>query len=371
MQTVAAKLLESIEKNRAHLKDRTATVGFDGFIDYICRVVKSEENDVVEFYPTMKEFGLHLAERSGKSCGVELIDQTIKAGGNMPIMSIALTALGVGVNCIGALGYPELHPEFAKSMKNSGCKLYSIGEPGITNALEFDDGKAMLVRMQPLNHIDWNEILKIIPLEELYELYCKSDLIGFVNWSELKNANDIWRGMLRDLFGQYKMDKEQRMFFDLADCSRKKLSELKAALELMNEFSGYCRVVLGLNENECYQVLDALGQYHGCRNVEEAGAFVYHNMKLDTLVIHTTEAAYAWNSDGFSKANTYFCKKPKISTGGGDNFNAGICTAMLMQLEMEQALLFANVVSRLYISNGMSPTLTDITAFIKEEGLLE
>lgn len=370
MKTIAKGLLDSIKKNGASLNNFTATLGFDGFIDYINRVVKSETENMPEYYSTMKEFGTHLVDRSGKSCALEIIEQTIKAGGNMPIMSIALGMLGLKVNCIGALGYPTLHPEFKKNMKDIKGDIYSIGDPGITNAMEFNDGKVMLVKMQPLNNIDWEYILGIISKEEIIKLFSKSDLISFVNWSEMKNSNDIWKGMLKDIFPNYETENKQRMFFDLADCSRKKPSELKTGLTLMNQFSNTNKVILGLNENECYQVLRALEQSSEGLDIEEVGALIFEQLKLDVLVIHTVEAAYAWNCDGYFKVGSYFCESPKISTGGGDNFNAGICASLLMNLEIKEALLFANAVTRLYISNGVSPSLEDIIEFVKTQGAL-
>lgn len=62
-----------------------------------------------------------------------------------------------------------------------------------------------------------------------------------------------------------------------------------------------------------------------------------------------------------------FCRlhDPKISTGAGDNFNAGFCAAQLLQLNLESSVILANAVSGYYVRTGTSAQLSGIINFLE------
>jgi len=55
-----------------------------------------------------------------------------------------------------------------------------------------------------------------------------------------------------------------------------------------------------------------------------------------------------------------------ILTGGGDNFNAGYCYAMLHDLNHFQSLVVANAVSGSYVETGISPDVDNLIKFLKK-----
>src|SRR5271155_3232497 len=121
----------------------SAFVGLDGFVDEILHVVdKRESAEVYQRLPTIAQLAARLAAAAGKSTNVELVNQITKLGGNGPIMANALAAFGLKVTYLGILGYPNLHPVFEGFAKRA--EVYSIAEPGATDALEFEDGKVMI-----------------------------------------------------------------------------------------------------------------------------------------------------------------------------------------------------------------------------------
>lgn len=71
----------------------------------------------------------------------------------MPIFSQALAKLDVSVNCVGAMGYPDVLPIFRNMPPN--CQLLSVCEPGLCQALEFDDGKLMLANNEDIDQLDY------------------------------------------------------------------------------------------------------------------------------------------------------------------------------------------------------------------------
>src|SRR5256885_2512591 len=157
----AAALTENI--NRAG--QMTAFVGLDGFVDEILHVVdKRESAEKYTRLPTIRQFSERLGAAAGRSTNVELVSQLTKLGGNGPIMANALASFGLKVTYLGILGYPNLHPVFADFARCA--EVYSIAEPGYTDALEFDDGKIMLGKHQSLKQMNWENIQARFGLEE-------------------------------------------------------------------------------------------------------------------------------------------------------------------------------------------------------------
>ena len=64
------------------------------------------------------------------------------------------------------------------------------------------------------------------------------------------------------------------------------------------------------------------------------------------------------------QADTFFLENPLISTGAGDNFNAGFCIGQLIDLEAEQSLILANLLAACYMKNGQSPGLKELRSFV-------
>src|SRR5438876_5281286 len=135
----------------------TAFVGLDGFVDEILHVVdKRESAEKYTRLATIREFSDRLAAAAGRSTNVELVSQLTKLGGNGPIMANALASFGLKVTYLGNLGYPNIHSVFADFAKRA--TVYSIAEPGYTDALEFEDGKIMLGKHQSLKQVNWENI---------------------------------------------------------------------------------------------------------------------------------------------------------------------------------------------------------------------
>jgi len=135
----ASKLLAGV----APASTMTAFIGLDGFVDEILHVVdKRESAEKYTRLPTIAQLGERLSAAAGQSTNIELVSQLTKLGGNGPIMANAMASFGLKVTYLGILGYPSLHPVFTDFAKRA--QVYSIAEPGYTDALEFQDGKIMV-----------------------------------------------------------------------------------------------------------------------------------------------------------------------------------------------------------------------------------
>jgi hypothetical protein len=288
----------------------------------------------------------------------------IKLGGNMPNMSNVFGKLGISVNCIGALGYPQTHEVFKKIPSN--CHIHSFADPGFSTAFEFNDGKIMLAHMGMLNSIGWETIKSRIGINTLVDLYQESDLLCMVNWGELDVTGDIWKGLMKDVFPSYASPPEKQIaFFDLSDCSKRSKAAIAEALILITEFSKYMRVVLSLNTNEARQIYQVLYEESKEESLTCLGEGIFEKLKVETLLLHSAKEAIAIHDESIFSCSTFFVSNPHISTGAGDHFNAGFSVAQLLKLDLESSLIFANAVSGMYVRTGISPQLPEVKDFLQ------
>lgn len=355
----AKKASEFLKINASNLDSKKVMIGFDAFVDMIVRLVRNNNGaDGCDFFEDIGTFGEYLTTKKGKSCGIEMKERFTKLGGNAAIMSNAIGSIGVKNDCICGFGYPSIEKVFNEMSSNS--KLVTIGTPGYTTALEFDDGKIMLSLRDPVNLLDYDSIVEKLGFDTLSRYFKESDLISMVNWSCMSKFNSIWQNIIENILPSHTPNKKQIIFIDLADISDKPSQLISEGISLMEKFNEHYKVVLGLNENETNSVYKALFPDGQDVSLTDKGSRIFNETNIDLLVVHTLKTAIAFTEAGFIEEPNLFVKRPKLSTGGGDNFNAGLCTALLLDATPEAALYIANATSGFYVRNGFSPTVKDI-----------
>ena len=142
-------------------------------------------------------------------------------------------------------------------------------------------------------------------------------------------------------------------------------------LEVIGGYMDYGFVTLGLNENETEKLYACLCRIHGntpenASNLIEKGAYIYRNIHVHNLLVHPVDRAISFHKDGVTRIDGRVVKQPKISTGGGDNFNAGYCLGQLSGFDLPQSMVTAMANSGAYVQNGKSPSLHELRAYISK-----
>jgi hypothetical protein len=311
-------------------------VGFDGFEDKIQRVVRSGEDENIQYFRTIDSFSDATARAAGKSSQFQLVTKIQKLGGNAPIMAHSLGSLGIKNTCMASMGNPDIRPVFKKLHPN--VKTISVCEPGETNALEFNDGKLILSEMSAFKAFNW-EALKENPGTGIIKKEIEAaDLIALVDWSNLVHCTGIWRGICDDILPG--ITEKKKFFFDIADPGRKSAEEAAEVMEVISRYSNYGEVVLGINENETHRLSELINGHEAkSTELEETGRSLFNKMNIDGLLIHPVDKAMIVTKSGIITEKGKVVEEPVISTGGGDNFNSGFCLGWLLGLEKNECLI--------------------------------
>ena len=343
-----------------------AVLGFDGFVDQILHVVKTrtDANNYVRM-ETLKEFGEFISKAAGLSANIEFVPIQNKLGGNGPIMSNALSNYNLDVTYIGAVGEYSINPVFNEMSKKS--TIINISNPGLTDAVEFLDGKLMIGKRECLKDVNWSKLKEKVGVKKLTSLLSDAQLVGLENWTMLPYMTEVWNGLIDEIIPNISNNHDKYIFFDLADPENRLKNDILEALSVIKKFSNKFKVILWLNEKEAYEIGEVLDISSTADKLPLDTLVKSIAQKLDIycLVVHPIKEAYAVCDGKLYHTIGPYEPNPKLTTGAGDNFNAGFCFGQVLGLSVQLSLLLGVATSGYYVRNSKSPTLEDIINFLE------
>ena len=342
-----------------------AVLGFDGFVDQILHVVKTrtDANNYIRM-ETLREFGEFISKAAGLSANIEFIPIQNKLGGNGPIMSNALSNYNLDVTYIGAVGEDSINPVFNEMSKKS--TIINISNPGLTDAVEFLDGKLMIGKRECLKDVNWNKIKEKIGVKKLISLFSDAKLVGLENWTMLPYMTEIWNGLIEEIIPNLNDNCDKYIFFDLADPENRLKNDILEALSVIKKFSSKFKVILGLNEKEAYEIGEILdiSSPSNKPTLDILVKSIAKKLDIYCLVVHPIKEAYAVCDSKLYHTLGPYEPNPKLTTGAGDNFNAGFCFGQVLGLSVQLSLVLGTATSGYYVRNSKSPDLESIIEFL-------
>ncbi len=356
------------------LETQKGLIGFDGFVDKIIFLVDKRLGAHFDRIKTMADFAKRIQSAAGKSTNIEGVVHEERLGGNGPIFANALLNLGLQVRYIGALGVPigEIFRDFAQK-----TQAVSLCEPGVTNALEFDDGKLLLGIMSHFDTITMETIVNTVGDSDLNHLLKDVSLIAFQNWTMIPHMTAILDAFKKRLLDIHLDNRRQRLFFfDLADPEKRSGGDVKAVLETIQSYAraNFGKTILSLNLKEAQFVGNILGvkvlggkiQSADERNsLLQVAQEIRNYLQVSYLVIHPLDCAVCATEQEVCFVEGFYTPKPLITTGGGDHFNGGFAGALLADFSLKTALTFGIALSGLFVRTGKTPSFSDVALFIK------
>lgn len=344
-----------------------AVLGFDGFVDQILHVVRTrtDANNYVRM-ETLKEFGEFISKAAGLSANIEFIPIQSKLGGNGPIMSNALSNYNLDVTYIGAVGEDSINPVFNEMSKKS--TVINISNPGLTDAVEFLDGKLMIGKRECLKDVNWDKLKEKVGVKKLISLFSDAKLVGLENWTMLPYMTEIWNGLINEIIPNINDNSDKYIFFDLADPENRLRDDILEALSVIKKFSSKFNVILGLNEKEAYEIGEILNLSSTSEKqpLNILVKLIANKLDIYCLVVHPVKESFAVCNNTIYHTLGPYEPNPKLTTGAGDNFNAGFCFGQILGLSPQLSLVLGTATSGYYVRNAESPTVNNIISFLKD-----
>jgi len=346
-------------------------IGLDGFVDEIIHVVdKRQDFQNYTRLSTIAAFGERVSKAAGLSANFEFVPVQTKLGGNGPILSNALLEYGVSLTYVGSLGKPAIHPVF-QPMVEKAKAVYSLCGAGLTDALEFEDGKLMLGKHATLKEVTWEACKATLGgAEGIAKMINECQLFGMENWTMLPYMSQIWEGIINEVFPLLEDKAEKPIaFFDLADPEKRTNEDIRHAMHLISKFESKFRTILGLNENEAYKIAEVMGVSvdENCPDkLKNAVIATYEKLGIYCLVVHPVRSACCVIGGEYFYTDGPFCPKPKLTTGAGDNFNAGFCLGQSLGLDPLASLTLGVCTSGFYVRNAHSPSYDQVIEFAEK-----
>lgn len=361
------KLLALAAKMRA--SDPTsikAMVGWDGYVDTVTHPVdKRTGPDTYERIQTLADYGQKFIDAAGLSMNIEMVPINSKIGGIGAIFANSLSTLGFDMTYIGAMGKESLNPNYLEFDKRA--TLYSMSDPGLSDAIEFMDGKVISNKLEPLKDVNWESLMKILTPQQLADILDASDFVGYGGWALTINVMSIWEGIIREVFPLMKRTDKAEMFFDLSDPAKRTAEDILDALRCIRVYKEKFHVGMGFNEKESYEIVELHGKKkEDFGSILEVAEFLKEQLDLAYVVVHPVKCACGASDTETALVDGPYCAQPKLTTGAGDNFNAGFILGHMMGFNMEESLTMGTANSGFYVRNARSANYQELCEFVQQ-----
>lgn len=337
-------------------------IGFDGFTDEILLAVESRESDSsYKAFDSIENFGKRISNAAGKSTNIELITKQTKIGGNAPIMTNALIEGGHRIAFAGTIGSTDSIEQLFVEMAKRCKKVYPLGPSGYSQAIEFSDGKIILGKHAALRSVTLKTILKDIGEENLLNELEGCKLFACLNWTMLYHMTELWTFIQLNIIPKL-TPKERFMFVDLADPAKREDTQLEQAFEVLQSLSKHFKIILGLNLSEAERLTKLAKLPKGDREVMVKE--IKNHYGFDQVIVHHAKNAVAIKDTTVINLPSFYTENPLVTTGAGDNFNAGFCTGLLYGFSLKDCLTLGLATSGYYVRKGQSPTMPELADFL-------
>lgn len=341
-------------------------LGCDGFVDETYEIVEERKSQTdFSTMENLKDFGELIVKRSGGGVGVEIVPKRRCEGGFGINTGRMAACLGLKPVLPGLYGAKEIDPAYEQFVDT--CELTSLGDPALTLAFEFQNGKLLMSDLGAVSNLKWDDFEKHFTAEQIKEIFSNVDILGLGYWSLTANFDDLFKGFMK----QYEtLDAPRRMFFDFADIKKKSSESFVKSLDMIKQYNSKIPMSFSLNHHEVMELCSRVGVECAEATPEAIVAalpIARDKIGFDELVVHTPDFAVASSTtEGEAVAMQERQAKVIRLAGAGDSFNGGYICASLGNLPIKQRLAMANATTAFFVTKGTGPTKEQLIAQIEK-----
>lgn len=343
-------------------------LGCDGFVDETYEIV-NERTSPSEFsaIENLKSFGELIVERSGGGVGVEIVPKRRCEGGFGINTGRIAACLGLKPVLPGLYGADKIDPAYDEFVDI--CDLTSLGDPALTLAFEFENGKLLMSDLGRVSNLKWADFEKHFSTDKIKDMFTGVDILGLGYWSLTSNFDDLFKGYMKQ-YEDSSITPPKRMFFDFADIQKKSAESFIASLELIKAYNSKIPMTFSLNHHEIMELCSRIGVECAEATPEAILAalpIARDRIGFDELVVHTPDFAAASRvGEGEALAMQERQKNVVRLAGAGDSFNGGYICASLGELPIKQRLALANATTAFFVTQGTGPDKAQLIAQLEK-----
>jgi len=331
--------------------------GFDGFIDTV-REMQTENNAGTGRIESLEIVGNRILEaaETGSSPSFGWRTTGRRAGGHVCHLSRAYDTLGYDPTLVGALGDP-VHPFFEETFGH--LDHHSIGEPGLAEAVEFDDGKLLIAEGGDIADLDWDRLVEAVGIGTLSDALDGARLLGIGYWAVVYGLPDIIDG-LRERVWPSLADPPAYVIVDPADVRRIDPDGVERAAAATGRLSAMTDTTLSANRVETQAMVEILCDAASGDPIEDTRR-LFETLAVDRVVTHGVDRSCCVSADGTTTVAVDPVDRPSMTTSAGDHFNAGFSLGLLEGLPESAAVVAGNAYARRFVATGETPDYSELS----------
>jgi sugar/nucleoside kinase (ribokinase family) len=337
--------------------------GFDGYLDRVREVVGDRTDpETYDRLDTLSGFRdrVDASVQAESSLSFEWLEAGQRTGGHTCHLARAFGTWDFAPSLVGMYGDPVRD---AFETEFGDYDLVSLGDPGVTDAVEFDDGKLMLTEIGDTMDLDWGGLDEGFGHDALRDRLDGAALLGVGYWSETPDLPDILDGlaaMWDDI-----ADPPGTVLVDPGDVRKLDTERLRAGRAAIGRLAAETDVVVSANRAETGVLADAFdGESE--RSFEEAARAAFDALDPTWFVGHGIDRSVVVTADSTDAVAVPAVDDPELTTSSGDHFNAGLALGALTGLDPAASVVVGNAVAGHFVRTADQPSLAEIRAFLDE-----
>lgn len=346
-------------------REQKVLFGFDGIVDTVREMIAERESrESATLIQELDALGTKINDSvaSETSLAIEWQDCGTRTGGHVCHLSRALGRFGLDPLMVGTFGNP-MQSEFESAFAE--YDTYSIGDPGTTDAVEFNDGKLLLTEAGEYRDLDWETLDERLGHDQFAELLEQAELVGVGYWSMIPDLPGMLHGIAEDVWPTLS-DPPSHVFFDPADIRHLPGSQLTAGFDALEALNQQVPVTLSANRGETEALIESGGGSTSGDSMLDLATAARDVIGVERVVSHGAHASAMVTDDDRALVDTLHVEEPEIVTSSGDHFNAGVCLGLLEGYDAGAATALGNAVAGTFIRSGRSPTPAAVETFLEE-----
>ena len=335
--------------------------GFDGYVDNIRQVKASKDDEVGERISTLDDFGKEITSSAAanSSLSIPWMQKQQQTGGHVSHLARVYQGLDFDTTLLGMCGDPLLDI-FEKEF--SECTIYSLGQPGITDAIEFDDGKILLTENGDAAPLNWESLQSRVETPTLVNELNGVRLFGIGYWSAIPGLADVLDGLRKNVFPKLS-DAPEHVLIDPANVRRLDRQKLNEMVTATHKLSEIVDLTVSANRVETKILAAKMGSSASGTLMADART-AFDLLGVDRFVGHSTTESVVVSERGTGRVLVETVDSPQSVTGAGDHFNAGVGLGLIENLPDDAAVALGNTLAHEFVQTGETPTYDDLVSAV-------